>query len=426
MDSGQSKSYASESASDKDHEAVALLTPRIADRIARLGTETAFAVSAEAAAFAAQGHHVYPFHLGDLNIPTPGNIVEASFKAIRDGKTGYCPNAGIPPLRAALAADLNASHGLSYSAENVAVQPGGKPVIGKFMMALMNPGDEVLYPNPGYPIYESQIEFQGGVAVPYGYLEGKDGFDIDMDALEAAITPRTRILIVNEPQNPLSADCSAAEREHLADLVLRHDLMVLCDEAYFDIRYSGTSSSLVSLPAMAERSVILYTFSKKFAMTGWRLGAAVGPREVIEVIAKLNTNDESCSTHFIQYGGVEGLTGDQSGPRHIVSVLRERRDAAVRLLNETPGVRCYMPDSAFYLFPNVTGAMRNKGFTDVEDFRRAVLQETGVSACSRVHFGRPQPGETEQYLRLAYSGIEVEQIVEGLERLKAYLEGDPR
>ncbi|MGO9964016.1 MAG: pyridoxal phosphate-dependent aminotransferase [Acidimicrobiales bacterium] len=426
MDSGQSNTYKSESASGKDHEAVAGLGPRIAARIARLGTETAFAVSAEAAAFAAQGHHVYPFHLGDLNIPTPANIVEASFKAIKDGKTGYCPNAGIPALRDALAADLNASHGLSYSAENVAVQPGGKPVIGKFMMALMNPGDEVLYPNPGYPIYESQIEFQGGVAVPYGYLEGKDGFDIDMDALEAAITPRTRILVLNEPQNPLSTDCSAEERERLAELVLAHDLMVLCDEAYFDIRYEGTSGSLVSLPGMAGRSVILYTFSKKFAMTGWRLGAAIGPREVIEVIAKLNTNDESCSTHFIQYGGVEGLTGDQSGPRHIVSVLKERRDEAVRLLNETPGIRCYMPASAFYLFPNVTGAMRNKGFTDIEEFRRAVLHETGVSACSRVHFGRPQPGEAEQYLRLAYSGIDTDQIVEGLERLKGYLAGDPK
>jgi len=426
MDSGQTTTDKPESAIEHDRGAKAAAGPRIADRIARLGTETAFAVSAEAAAFASQGNHVYPFHLGDLNIPTPGNIVEASFKAIKDGKTGYCPNAGIPALRAALADDLSASHGLSYSAENVAVQPGGKPVIGKFMMALMNPGDEVLYPNPGYPIYESQIEFHGGVAVPYGYLEGKDGFDIDMDTLEAAITPRTRILVLNEPQNPLSTDCSPAEREHLAELVLRHDLMVLCDEAYFDIRYSGASNSLVSLPGMAERSVILYTFSKKFAMTGWRLGAAIGPREIIEVIAKLNTNDESCSTHFIQYGGVEGLTGDQSGPRHIVAVLKERRDAAVRLLNETPGIRCYIPNSAFYLFPNVTGAMRAKGFSDVEDFRRAVLHETGVSACSRVHFGRPQPGETEQYLRLAYSGIDTDQIVEGLEHLKAYLSGDPK
>ncbi|MGA3353096.1 MAG: aminotransferase class I/II-fold pyridoxal phosphate-dependent enzyme [Acidimicrobiales bacterium] len=395
--------------------------PKIADRVVRLGSETAFAVSAEAAAFAAEGNTVYPFHLGDLNIATPSNIVEASFKAIRDGKTGYCPNAGIPELRTALADDLNASHATVYRAENVAVQPGGKPVIGKFILALMNPGDEVLYPNPGYPIYESQIEFHGGVAVPYGYLEGTDGFLIDMDALEASITPRTRLLVLNDLQNPLGAECSAEELSRLAELALRHDLTVLCDEAYFDIRYSGVSSSLASLPGMAERSVILYTFSKRFAMTGWRLGAAIGPRKVIDVIARLNINDESCPNHFIQHGAVEGLLGDQSGPRHILSVLKERRDAAIELLNQSPGIRCYTPNATFYLFPNVTGAMALKGFTNIEDFRRAVLYNTGVSVCSRVHFGRPLPGESEHYLRLAYSAIDMSQIVEGLSRLKAYL-----
>ena len=402
----------------------AVAATRIAKRIARLGTETAFAVSAEAAAFAAEGNHVYPFHLGDMNIPTPENIVDASFKAIRDGKTGYCANAGIPPLRAAVAANVSASHGVEYAAENVAIQPGGKPVIGKFILALMNPGDEVLYPNPGYPIYESQIEFHGGGAVPYGYLEGDDGFVIDIDALKASITPRTRLLIVNDLQNPMGAECSPAELARLAELVLEHDLMVLCDEAYFDTRYAGKSASLASLPGIAERSVILYTFSKKFAMTGWRLGAAIGPREIVDVIAKLNVNDESCPNHFIQYGALEGLTGDQSGPRHIVEVLRERRDVAVELLNEMPGVRCYKPNATFYLFPNVTGAMQRKGLTDVEDFRRAVLHDTGVSVCSRVHFGRRQPGEREQYVRFAYSGIDTPQIVEGLERLKEYLSDD--
>jgi aspartate/methionine/tyrosine aminotransferase len=397
---------------------------QFARRIANLGTETAFAVSAEAAAFAAQGHRVYPFHLGDLNIPTPLNVVEASFKAIKDGKTGYCPNAGIPALRDALAADVSASHGLVYTADNVAIQPGGKPVIGKFMLALMNPGDEVLYPNPGYPIYESQIEFHGGVAVPYGYLEGEHGFEIDLGALEGAITPRTRILILNDLQNPLGAECSTEEFARLADLVERNDLMVLCDEAYFDIRYSGRSASFASLEGMAERCVILYTFSKKFAMTGWRLGAAIGPRKVIDVITKLNVNDESCSNHFIQFGALEGLTGDQSGPRHILSVLRERRDTAIALLNETTGIRCYEPNTTFYLFPNVTEAMRLKGFTDVEDFRRAVLHATGVSVCSRVHFGRPQPGESEHFVRFAYSGIDTAQIAEGLGHLQAYLAGD--
>jgi aspartate/methionine/tyrosine aminotransferase len=389
-----------------------------------LGSETAFAVSAEAAAFAAQGNPVYPFHLGDLNIPTPANIVEASFKAIKNGKTGYCPNAGIPELRGALAADVNASHGTGYSAENVAIQPGGKPVIGKFLLALMNPGDEVLYPNPGYPIYESQIEFHGGVAVPYGYLEGADGFVIDLDALEASVTPRTRLLVLNDLQNPLGAECSPEELARLAELVSRHDLMVLCDEAYFDIRYSGHSTSLAALEGMAERSVILYTFSKKFAMTGWRLGAAIGPREVIEVITRLNINDESCPNHFIQHGALEALTGDQSGPRQILSVLRERRDAAIAILNQTPGISCYTPNGTFYLFPDVTGAMRLKGLTDVESFRREVLHATGVSVCSRVHFGRPRPGESEQFVRLAYSGIDEPQIVEGLSRLKAYLAGD--
>jgi len=395
----------------------------IARRIARLGSETAFAVSAEAAAFLADGHNVYPFHLGDINLPTPENIVEASFKAIRDGKTGYCPAAGIPALRGALAADVNASHGTSYTAENVAIQPGGKPVIGKFILALMNPGDEVLYPNPGYPIYESQIEFHDGVAVPYGFSEGKHGFVIDLDALESSVTSRTRLLVLNNLQNPLGAECSAEELARLAELVLRHDLIVLCDEAYFDIRYSGVSTSLVSLPGMAERSVILYTFSKKFAMTGWRLGAAIGPSEIIKVIAELNVNDESCPNHFIQYGALEGLTGDQSGPLHILSVLRERRDTAVRILSATPGVRCYTPNATFYLFPNVTDAMRLKGFAEVEEFRRALLHNTGVSVCSRVHFGRPKRDETEQYVRLAYSGIDTPQIVEGLERLKAYLGG---
>lgn len=394
---------------------------KIADRIARLGTETAFAVSAEAAAFAAEGNTVYPFHLGDMNIPTPENIVEASLKAIRDGKTGYCPNGGIAPLREALAADVSAARGLSYGADNVAIEPGGKPVIGKFMLALMNPGDEVLYPNPGYPIYESQIEFHGGKAVPYRYRESETGFAIDLDELEASITSRTRLLVLNDLQNPTGAECTPEELKRIAEIVERHDLTVLCDEAYFDIRYEGKSSSLASLPGMADRCVILYTFSKKFAMTGWRLGAAVGPKEIIDVIIKLNVNDESCSNHFVQYGALEGLTGDQAGPRHILATLKERRDVAVAALNAIPGIHCARPNATFYLFPNVTEAMRCKGFSDVEEFRRAVLHETGVSFCSRVHFGRPLPGETEHYIRLAYSGIDAPQIAEGLARLKDYI-----
>jgi len=394
----------------------------VAERISRLGTETAFAVSAEAAVWQSEGHTVYPFHLGDMDLPTPENIVAASFKALADGKNGYCPNAGIMPLREALAADVSASHGLALGPRNVAIQPGGKPVIGKFILALMNPGDEVLYPNPGYPIYESQIEFHGGTALPYGYVEGPENFELDFGALEAQVSSRTRILIFNNLQNPTGAESSPAELERVAEFALRHDLAVLCDEAYWDVRYSGQSRSLASLPGMAARSVILYTFSKKFAMTGWRLGAAVGPAEIIDVIAKLNVNDESCSNHFIQYGALEGLTGDQSGPREIVRLLKERRDACVRLLNEIPGVSCFTPAATFYLFPNVTGLMARKGLASYDALRRAALEQTGVSFCTRLHFGRALPGEKEAYVRFAYSGISLPLIEEGLGRLKAWAE----
>jgi aspartate/methionine/tyrosine aminotransferase len=256
---------------------VTITSPPLAERLSRLGTETAFAVSAEAAAWQAEGHTVYPFHLGDIDLPTPQNIVAAAFKAIRDGKTGYCPPAGVPALREALAADVGASHDLELGPGNVVIEPGGKPVIGKFILALMEPGDQVLYPSPGYPIYESQIEFHGGVALPYGYVEGSANFELDFETLEARVTPRTKLLIFNNLQNPTGAESSPAEMERLAEFALRHDLAVLCDEAYWDMRYSGSSRSLASLPGMAARSVILYTFSKKFAMTGWRLGAAVGP-----------------------------------------------------------------------------------------------------------------------------------------------------
>jgi aspartate/methionine/tyrosine aminotransferase len=306
--------------------------------------------------------------------------------------------------------------------ENVAIQPGGKLIISKFFLALMNPGDEVLYSNPGYPIYESQIEFHGGKAVPYGYIETENNFEIDTDMLERQITPRTRLLVLNDLQNPTGAECSQAELEKIAELVLKHDLYVLCDEAYFDIRYEGQSKSLVSLPDMAERCVILYTFSKKFVMTGWRLGAAIGPKEIIDVIIKLNVNEESCSNHFIQYAAIEGLTGDQSETKQVLKTLKERRDLTVDLLNDIDGIRCIRPNATFYLWPNVTGAMQKTGLTNYDDFRRTMLQETGVSFCTRLHFGRPLPGEDNCYIRMAYSGINPPEIKEGLAKFKAFIE----
>ncbi len=395
---------------------------KLAKRLSKLGTETAFVVSAEAAKHAQKGNTVYPFHLGDMNIKTPDNIIEATYKAMKDGKTGYCPNYGIPKLREILAEDINRSHGTDYTIDNVAIQPGGKPTISKFFMAMMNAGEEVLYPNPGYPIFESQIEFQGGIAVPYTYHEGKNNFELDIDEIEEKITPRTKLIVVNDLQNPTGAEASLQELEGLADLIKRHDLFVLCDEAYFDIRYEGKSLSLAALPGMAERCLLLYTFSKKFAMTGWRLGAAIGPKEVIDVIAKLNVNDESCSNHFIQYGAIEALTGDQSGAREIVKTLHARRDMTVSMLNSIDGIRCFKPNATFYLFPNVTDLMKRKGLDDYGQFRKAALRETGVSFCTRLHFGRPLPDESQLYIRFAYSGIDVDDIEEGLTMFKKWLE----
>ena len=392
----------------------------LAERVGRLGTETAFAVSAEAAAWRALGHVVYPFHLGDMDLATPDNVVEAAFRAVRDGKTGYCPNAGIPELRQALADEVTATHQVSYGAENVAVQPGGKPVIEKFLLTLMDPGDEVLYPNPGFPIYESQIEFLGGVAVPYGFVPGSKDFVLDFDAIEAAVTPKTKLLIFNNLHNPTGAESPVDEIAALAELAMKHDLYLLSDEAYWDVRYSGQSTSIASLPGMQERTVILYTFSKRFAMTGWRLGAAIGPRELIAPIATLNVNQESCTTHFVQWAGVEALTGDQSGAEEIVRVLRERRDVAVDLLNEIPGVSCYRPEATFYLYPDVTGLMERKGLATYDQLRRAALEQAGCSFCTRLHFGRALPGEDRRYVRIAYSGIPVDDIREGLGKLKEW------
>ncbi|GAB3536294.1 pyridoxal phosphate-dependent aminotransferase [Arthrobacter tecti] len=395
---------------------------QLAHRLERLGTETAFSVAQAAAAWKAQGKHVYPFHLGDINIPTAPHIIEAMNRAISDGATGYCPGPGIPQLREALAEDLGSRRGISLSPDNVVVMPGGKPVITKFLQAVMNPGQEVLYPNPGFPIYESQIEYLGGTAVPYRYLPTSEGFSIDLDQVRASITPNTVAIIYNDLQNPISAESTTAEREAIALLAQEHDLWVLSDEAYFETRYEGVSQSIASLPGMLERTVILYTFSKKFAMTGSRLGCAAAPVGIAEVLGTLNTNDESCTTHYVQWAGIEALRGTQEPVQLMLDTLRERRDAACELVNSIPGTRVAVPQSTFYLFPDVTETMHRLGYTAVSDFASAALHETGVSFCTREHFGRRQPGEDRQYIRLAYSGIDVADIRDGLGRLREWIE----
>jgi len=297
----------------------------------------------------------------------------------------------------------------------------GSAAIDTAVRALgIGPGDEVIIPT--FTIISCAASVVRAGAVPVVVDCDPYTWNMDVSMIEKKITPKTKLLVLNDLQNPTGAECSVAEFEKLAEIVNKHNLFVLCDEAYFDIRYEGKSSSFASLPGMAERSVILYTFSKKFAMTGWRLGAAIGPKDIIDVIAKLNVNDESCPNHFIQYGAIEGLTGDQTEARQILGTLKKRRDAAVSILNSIEGVRCFCPNATFYLFPNVTGAMQKKGLADYDKFRRTVLQETGVSFCTRLHFGRPLAGEDNFYIRLAYSGIDTAEIKEGLGKFKAFIE----
>lgn len=400
---------------------------RIASRIDNLGTETAFAVSGDAAAWMAQGNRVFPFHLGDMNIRTPLNIIEAANKAAVDGHTGYNPAAGIPALREALANAISQDRGLPCSAANVSVQSGGKPVIGKFLHTVMEPGDGVLYPNPGYPIYESQVEYLGGKTQPYTYVVEDGRFRFDRESVMSALDDSTRVLVVNAQHNPTGADADPSDMKWLAELAVERDLWVLSDDPYIDIRYGGQSHTILEHEGMAERTVILYTFSKKYAMTGWRLGAAVGPERVIDVITKINTNDESCTNHFVQYAGVEALRGDQSGSIEILNTLKGRRDLIVDHLNDIEGVS--VPDSlaTFYLFVDVTDVYKRFGLNseseaDMQKFRVDTMQQTGISFCSRSHFGRGSPGEERVYVRFAYSGIDVDDAEEGLAGLKTYWE----
>lgn len=395
---------------------------KYSNQLQNLGTETAFAVSAQAKQWANQGNKVYPFHLGDINLPTPENIVEATIKSIKDGLTGYCPSEGIFPLREALANDVGVKRAVEYDPDNVAVQPGGKPTIGKFISSVLDPGDEILYPNPGYPIYESQIEYQGGRAIPYTYVQTDSGFDIDIEKLRDSISKNTVAIIYNNYQNPMSAESSEKEMHDIAQIAIENDLWVLSDEAYFEIIYEGDAKSIVSIPGMKERTVILYTFSKKFAMTGWRVGGSIGPKDIIKRIAKFNVNAESCTTHFIQNAMVEALNGDQSGSIEILKILKSRRDAAVKGLNAIDGIDILTPRTTFYLFPNVTKIMKRKGLLNIEDLQNNALTKANVSFCTREHFGRAQNDETDYYIRLAYSGISNEDIEEGLIALKNYFE----
>ena len=396
---------------------------KLSSNIENLGTETAFKVSMEANSLLKNGKKIYPFHLGDINMKTPKVIRDATSRYMNDNKNGYCPSEGVMELREVLAEDIGKKRSIEYDAENVVIQPGGKPTIWKFLASIMEKGDEVLYPNPGYPIYESQINYQGGVPIPYNYIDNKNSFVIDIEKLQSSISKDTIAIIYNNYQNPTGASSSRAEMEAIANICIDNDLWVLSDEAYYEIRYSNKPPiSIASFPGMKERTVILYTFSKRFAMTGWRIGASIGPKTIAKHIAKFNINDESCTNHFIQCALASVMDKVDKDAKSILDKLKERRDTCVKLLNSVRGLSLSTPDSTFYLYLNVGDLMKNKNIIDIESFRKNVLKNTGVAFCTRNHFGSVNTSQDENYIRLAYSGINSEAIKEGLIRFKNWIE----
>lgn len=394
---------------------------RRADRMSLLGTETAFEVLAEVKRLEAEGRDIVSFAIGEPDFATPEHIKQAGIDAINRNETHYSPSAGIYPLRRAIAEYIGRTRSIRVEPENVVVAPGAKPIIFYTILACVNPGDEVIYPNPGFPIYESVIQFVGAKPVPAPLLEEK-GFRFDIDDLRRKVTDRTRLIIVNSPHNPTGGMLSQSDLEAVAELALEHDLWVLSDEVYSRIVYDGDFFSIASLPDMQERTIILDGFSKTYAMTGWRLGYGVMNKRLAADMATLETNIESCTATFTQWAGVAALEGPQEPSQAMVETFRRRRDLIVKGLNEIEGISCVMPKGAFYVFANVTKACRNLGLPDSKALQQKLLYEGNVAVLARSSFGRKNEEETEEYVRLSYATSEA-QIDEGLRRIKAVVEG---
>jgi aspartate aminotransferase len=367
---------------------------RIAARMSRLGTETAFEVLAKARALEAQGREIVHLEIGEPDFDTPPSIVAAGVAALERGETHYTPSAGVIELREAIAAYLRERRGLSVDAAQVIATPGAKPIMFYTLLALLEEGDEAIYPDPGFPIYSSMIDFAGarGVALP---LREQNAFEPDLDELRALVTDRTKVLILNSPHNPTGGVLSPAAVREIARLARERDLWVLTDEIYAEILYEGEHRSLLAEEGMAERTILLDGFSKTYAMTGWRLGYGVFPKPLVEPVTKLVTNSVSCTATFVQRAGVAALSSRPPEVDQMVRAFRERRDAVVEGLNAIPGVRCPKPKGAFYVFPNIEG-LGLGGSASVAD---RILNEAGVAVLAGTCFGNAGEG----YLRLSYA-----------------------
>lgn len=378
----------------------------LAERMSRLGTETAFEVLARAKALEAQGRHVIHLEIGEPDFDTPGHIVEAAVDALRAGHTHYTPAAGIGPLREAITRHIATSRGIDVHPDNVVVTPGAKPIMFFTLLALAGPGDEVVYPNPGFPIYESMIDFVGATPVPLPLREERD-FRFDADEFESLLSNRTKLIILNSPQNPTGGVLTRDDLEVIANAARERDLVVLSDEVYEQILYTGEHASIASLPGMQERTILLDGFSKTYAMTGWRLGYGVMPVQLAEQIARLMVNSNSCTAAFTQHAGIAALTGPQDDVGAMVRAFEERRSVIVDGLRQIPGVRCVMPAGAFYAFPKVQGTGLGS-----EELARRLLDEAGVAVLPGNSFGAYGDG----YLRLSYANS-VDNIRSALDRV---------
>ncbi|MFO7769686.1 MAG: pyridoxal phosphate-dependent aminotransferase [bacterium] len=389
---------------------------KFAERMSRLGTETAFEVLAQVNALKAEGRDIVSFSIGEPDFATPENIREAGKKAIEDEFTHYTPSAGIMEFREVIAEEINRTRGTDYTAANVVVTPGGKPTIFFSMLALAEPGDEVIYPNPGFPIYESMIDFVGAAAVPLP-LEEEYAFSFDVGKLEERVSKKTQFLILNSPQNPTGGVVPRESLERVAELARKFDFWVLSDEIYSRLVYDGEFQSITQFDGMKDRTIILDGHSKTWAMTGWRLGFGVYPAGLAEGIARLMTNSNSCTAAFTQVAGIEAITGDQSGADMMRDTFLKRRDIIVDGLNEIEGISCLNPAGAFYVWPNVTGACGNLGLPHSKALQEYLLFEAGVAVLGRQCFGRRAEGEEQEYVRFSYAAS-TEEIQEGLRRIE--------
>ena len=381
----------------------------IANRIKTLGTETAFEVLVKAKALEAKGKKIVHLEIGEPDFDTPVTIRNAAKKALDSGYTHYGPASGFPEMRATVAEYMTKTRGKPFNPNQVVVTPGAKPIMFFSILACVEPGDEVIYPNPGFPIYESVINFIGARPVPLALKEEKE-FRLDIADLKRLVTPKTRMLIINSPQNPTGGVLTRDDLREIAALAVSHDLIVLSDEIYSRILYDDfRHESIIGFPGMAERTIIIDGFSKTYAMTGWRLGYGVMPEDLAPIVAQLQINSNSCTASFTQIAGIEALTGPQDGVDAMVKEFKRRRDVIVDGLNRIPGFRCHKPLGAFYVFPNITGTKKSSKF--LADY---LLNEAGVACLSGTAFGALGEG----YLRFSYANS-VENIEFALEKIRS-------